>query len=472
MLRSKIDALGTQLNALKVKIDAAIQDGPEVERRMALRTQLDEIKGQQSGIKGNRAKILDQLKGLQDVIQRRTKDLNAAKQKAQFKSVEDIDSHIRNLDRQIEAGTLNLTAEKKALASINEAKRLRRAVEGFQTEQTAIDADKAHADELRKKLDDPESKAISDKYETIKTELDELNVLQDEVFANRNKLFDQRKELQSQLDELWTQKKESAKQYREAQDRYHKKVQEERAKRAERLAAQRAEAEAQKRREIALRLREEAEIPAFQAQVEDCQTLINFFIARIRGTADVPDTSPNDASSEIAGVPKLETRAIDKEVGDGLIVRKKKGDNESNYFVGGKGKKKTSKVVNDSSSTPSETRLQLPLSTLSALLSLSIPPPTSHSDVNRAIEDLKIKKAWFEANQARVTAENIAKADAKIKKLGDASSTKDTSLSNDDAGDHAVEAVPTPAHSNGTSNDVAAPVVDEKPEVKEAVEAA
>ena len=128
--------------------------------------------------------------------------------------------------------------------------------------------------------------------------------------------------------------------------------------------------------------------------------------------------------------------------------------------------------MNDSSSTPSETKLQLPLSTLSALLSLSIPPPTSHSDINRAIEDLKIKKAWFEANQARVTAENIAKADTKIKKLGDASSTKETSLSNGDAEDHAVETVPTPAHSNGTSNDVAAPVIDEKPEVKEAVEAA
>ena len=59
------------------------------------------------------------------------------------------------MDRQIEAGTLNLTAEKKALASISEAKRLRRTVEGFQTEQTAIDADKARADDFRKKLVSP-----------------------------------------------------------------------------------------------------------------------------------------------------------------------------------------------------------------------------------------------------------------------------------------------------------------------------
>ena len=35
----------------------------------------------------------------------------------------------------------------------------------------------------------------------------------------------------------------------------------------------------------------------------------------------------------------------------------------------------------------------------------------------RLVEDLKTKKAWFEANQARVTAENKAKAEKEIEKL-------------------------------------------------------
>jgi len=33
------------------------------------------------------------------------------------------------------------------------------------------------------------------------------------------------------------------------------------------------------------------------------------------------------------------------------------------------------------------------------------------------VEDLKTKKAWFEANQARVTTENITKAEADIRRL-------------------------------------------------------
>ena len=74
---------------------------------------------------------------------------------------------------------------------------------------------------------------------------------------------------------------------------------------------------------------------------------------------------------------------------------------------------------------PHKTRDQIPIPPLhravthllTALLSLSIPPPTSTADVPRVIEDLKTKKAWFEANQARVTAENKAKAEAEIRRL-------------------------------------------------------
>ena len=93
------------------------------------------------------------------------------KQKAQFKTVEEIDSHVRwvrvstdihlwrlnslayrGLERQIESGSLTLTGEKKALADISASKRARKAVEQFQVEQDAIDAERTRAEELRKEL--------------------------------------------------------------------------------------------------------------------------------------------------------------------------------------------------------------------------------------------------------------------------------------------------------------------------------
>lgn len=322
---------------------------------------------------------------------------------------------------------------------------------------------------------------MSEKYDAIKAELDQIKAQDDEVHANKNKLYDEMRELKAQVDDLWVKKKDSTKNHREANDRYYKKVAEERARRQERFAAERATAELEKRKEIAERLREEAAAPAFQAEIEDAQTLIDALSAKINvgGTITISTQKLNLSSGEgsgVTGLPKLEVRAVEANT-DGLVARKKKGEEEENYFVA---KKKKGGVANgkastltDGDSTPAQsanTKLNLPYSTLSALLQLSIPPPSSTSDIPRTIEDLKTKKAWFEANQARVTEENVAKADAEIKRL-EASGAKSPGA-NSSTGEYPLEPVPTPAVPVTRSVPVAADTVEEKlEEVKEAIEA-
>lgn len=323
----------------------------------------------------------------------------------------------------MESGSLTLAAEKRALQDISTLKRNRRTVESFQADQESIEADRRAVDELKKELDDPESKAVSDRYEAIKAELDELKKESDEAYAGRNKLFEERDEYQAELNVLYNSKRESTQKFRDANDRYWAKINEERARRAEKARAQRAADEHAKKLEIAERLREEASLPAFQAQIEDCQTLIDYFSGKTNGTITFASTAASlTPKKDVAGLAKLELRKVDAEPEPGLVVRKKKGEDDEAYFIGGKGKKfkKGGAKVNgssESSSPSSSTSLNVPLPTLSALLSLSIPPPTATADVPRVVEDLKIKKSWFEANQSRVTAENVAKAEADIKRL-------------------------------------------------------
>lgn len=377
----------------------------------------------------------------------------------------------RQLDKQVESGNLKIADEKRALAEISQLKRNRRTVEGFQAEQDAIEKDRAAADELRKQLDDPEAKAISERYDAIKTELDALKKEGDEVYANRSKLMDERSSLQAQLDTLYGQKRESAQRFREANDRYWTKVNEDRARREEKHRAQRAaEAEA-KKKEIADRLRDEAAIPAFQAQIEDCQTLMDYFSGKTSTPAALSTASTGE-KAELAGVPKLEIRKV--EVQEGLVARKKKGEEEEAYFVGGKGKKGkkgSSKPVSTSNSNSSENpsaQLNIPLSTLSALLSLSIPPPTSTTDLPRVVEDLKIKKTWFEANQARVTAENKEKAEAEIRRLIGSSEKQDGVPPSEEltppngGGERPAEPASTPAVADAASVPASSEEVAEK----------
>ncbi|KAI0660954.1 hypothetical protein C8Q70DRAFT_973733 [Cubamyces menziesii] len=483
-IKAEIDAVQLKLTAVKEKISLTSKSGPGSERRNALKAELDSIRGQQSTNKLSRGKVIEQLKTLQDGIQKKIKDLNAAKAKIPYKTVAEVDERIRQLERQVESGNLKLVEEKRALQEISQWKRSRRIVEGFQTEQESIEADRAKADELRKQLDDPEAQAISQRFDEIKAELDELKKESDEAYASRNKLLDERTSLQNQLDELYNRKRESAQRFKEANDRFYAKLNEDRARRAERARAQRAAEEEAKKKEIADRLREEAEIPAFQAQIEDCQTLIDYFSGR-SSSATLSSQKPLTEKSDLAGVPKLELRKVEA-VPEGAVVRKKKGEDEEAYFVGG-GKKKGGKKggakpampAGESNGTESPSgQLHVPLPTLSALLTLSIPPPTSIADVPRVIEDLKTKKAWFEANQARVTAENKAKAEAEIRRLlGKSADNVEAPAASNDAkppnggAELPAEPAPTPASTDLPSTVVPAEPVDEKLETVQEQEA-
>jgi hypothetical protein len=314
----------------------------------------------------------------------------------------------------VDAGSLKLADEKRALQEINQTKRIRRTVEGFQAESDGIDADRAAVEELKKQLDDPEAKAISERYDAIKAELDEIKKEEDELYTNRSQLFEERNTIQQQIDALFMERRESTARFREANDRYYTKLNEDRARRAERRRAQKEAEEEEKRQARVIKLREEASQPAFQVQIEDCQTLIDYFSGK---------SSTAVVSSEKVGFtePTREIRQVEA-APDSFVPRKKKADEEEAFFVGGKGKSKSKKGKADANAspieaTPSSSNVNVPFGTLSALLSLSIPPPSSQADVSRVVEDLKMKKAWFEANQVRMTAEAIAKAEAEIQRL-------------------------------------------------------
>ncbi|KAH7887734.1 hypothetical protein F5I97DRAFT_2057419 [Phlebopus sp. FC_14] len=410
-IKTRIDSLQAELAVVREKISLAAKSNSGNDRQAALRAELNTLRDQQSSNKASRGKVLDQLKALQDSIHKKTKDLQAARGKTQFRSVEDLDNHVRDLEMQVESGSMKLADEKRALQEIVQAKRARKTLENFQATQDSIDTDRRAADELRKQLDDPDFKAMSERYDSIKAELDELKRMAAEANAGRTKLFDERDGLQAQINALFTEKRASAQRYQEEHDRYWIKVQEDRARRAEKLREQRAAEEAQKKLELAERMRDEASLPAFQAQIEDCQTLIDALSGKSSG--NVVLSSSLRAKADLAGVPKLDLRKVEA-VDEGLVVRKKKGEEEESYFSG-KGKKgKKDRAVKTATESNA---LNLPFGTITALSTLAIPLPTNQGDVPRVIEDLKTKKAWFEANQARVTAENVTKAEVQIQRL-------------------------------------------------------
>ncbi|GAA5889184.1 hypothetical protein JCM8208_007796 [Rhodotorula glutinis] len=435
-LRAEIDVLQAKSNDLRNKISASSnKGGPDHERKVAVRKELDTLRGEQARLKGGRGKTLDSLKAIQDGMNKKTKDLQAAKAKAPYKTVQEVENQIKTLERQVESGTMKLVDEKKALNEISALRKSRKLVESFATQQQAIDADKAKVDEVRKELDDPEQKAASNKFDELRKELDEINRRMDEVSKGRDGLFEERNAVSKQLDDLFGRKKASAAAFREANNKYYQKLNDDRAKRDERRRAERKAHDDSKRAEINEQLLEEAQAPAFEREIDDCRTLIRFFQQRIGAASSSSGSSSSSslfARPDVASVPKLEIRKVDADLPKGAVPLKKKADQDEEAWGGFGGSKKGKKGGKKgaapapaateagedesaaSAASAKDEKLNLPLGTLTALMGLGIAAPLTTSEVQKAIDSLQLKMRYFNDNQARVTKERVAAVQKKI----------------------------------------------------------
>lgn len=130
----------------------------------------------------------------------------------------------------------------------------------------------------------------------------------------------------------------------------------------------------------------------------------DLFSGKITGAAADNKVSTSKSSGNLANVPELSIRQV--EADPALIPIKKKGQEEENYFVakkkkapGGKPHQSAAPAAKEPSAPKPEERFHVSFSTLTALGTLSIPPPSSHAEVERCIGDLQKKKDWFMANQ-------------------------------------------------------------------------
>ncbi|GAA5906480.1 Bfr1p [Sporobolomyces salmoneus] len=460
-LRSQIDSLQTKLNDLKNKIqNSSLKGGPNHERKIELRKQLDELRNEQGKVRGGRGKTVEQLGTMQEGLKKKIAELQTAKAKVPYKTVQDVDNQIKSLDRQVESGTMKLVDEKKALSEISSLRKSRKTVEGFSTLQASIDQEKKKIDEVRALLDDPEQKRLDERFKETKKELDEVNKRMDEQSKARDGLFEERNEISKELDELFTKKKASAQAFREANNKYYEKLNADRAKRDAQRREERRLQEASKRSEINERLLEEAQAPAFEREIEDCRNLILYFQSRIGQT---PTTSSTENAANggglggkkegLMGVPKLELRKVEEELPKGTIVRKKGQEevDETGWGAPVKNKKKQNGNNNKNSSSSSTSTnpnpttnedqvLNLPFQTLAGLMSLGITAPLKVGNVERTIENLNLKKKYFTDNQDRVTKERVAAVEKKIEQA-ESSANGGGSKSNGAAASTEVEAV-------------------------------
>jgi DNA repair exonuclease SbcCD ATPase subunit len=327
-----------------------------------------------------------------------------------FKNVEDIDREIARLEKQVDSGTLRLVDERKALADISALRKQRKNFAGLDEAQKVIDDLKAQIATLKKTLDNPEAKALSDKYTEIQKELDAIKAEQDGAFKNLNALRDERTKLHAEQQKKWTAIREIKDNYYKARKAYKEYEDEAWKIRREKQKAQREAFEREKRKKIADKKLEEASRPAYTDEILIAQGLIRHF----NPSYDFSTLGLEDKKDQSSAFRAQVGRTVDDSTIKGMKVLKKE-DREEDYFVGTggkKGKKGKKGSANGSANgspapgTPAEaTKFNLNVGVIEDFAKVKIDPPMNQSDVPAVVEKLAAKITEWKKNQAAKTEE-------------------------------------------------------------------
>ncbi|KAF2005912.1 hypothetical protein P154DRAFT_518157 [Amniculicola lignicola CBS 123094] len=395
---------------VRAKLDLARpnnKDSPNGKRQAELKTELNAIRLTQQGNKSSRNGIHERIKKLDEQLKSRFTELKNARGKINFRSVEDVDQEIARLQKQVDSSSMKLVDEKKALAEISSLNKARKNFAGFDAQQKGIDDIKAQITEQKKLLDDPEQKALSEKYTVLQDELDGLKTEQDEAFKNVKAVRDEADNARVDQQEKYMAMKQLKDSYYQQKRAFADYEFQARKARNEKRRQEQAEYVANKRKETANKRLEEASGPAYHDEIIACEGLIRHF--------DPSALPAKEASAESKFAAAAQRTVNDSGFKGTRIVKKEQ--EEENYFMGTGGKKGKKGKKGGAAPAPTEGKFNLNIGVIEELAKVGVDPPSSQADVPAVVDKLNEKLAHWKKDQDRKTKENIEKAQKEIDRL-------------------------------------------------------
>ena len=392
--------------AIKAKIDLAQplnKDSPAGKRQQELKTELQAIRQQQSGFKASRGGIQDKVANLDARLKSMIAEQKTKRNQVSFKNTEEIDREIQRQEKVAESDKATLVDQKKAIAEITSLRKQKKAFGGFDEAQRGIDKVKAEIAELRKQMDNPEAKALSQRYDEADKELKSIKAQQDEAYKGINALRDERSAAYAEQQEKWASLRTIKDEYHKARMAYRDYEQEQYKQRQEKQRAERDAYNKEKRRKIADKKLEEASEPAFMDEIMTAEGLIRYF-----------DPSTPEALKTLRGPSGFAAeplRSVDSnsEI-KGMKVARKEDRAEENYFMGtgrkkGKRGKRGSSTASPVPGTPTEVKFNLSIGVIEELAKVNVEPPMSQAGVPAVVEKLKEKREQWKRDQDKKTKE-------------------------------------------------------------------
>jgi chromosome segregation ATPase len=286
---------------------------------------------------------------------------------------------------------MKLVDEKKALSDISSLRKVRKNFGQFDDAQKQIDDLRAKIKEIKDSMEDPEQKALSEKYSKIQAELDAIKAEQDEAYKGLSSLRDERTKLQAEQQEKFTairklkddyygQKKAFQAYERESREKHREKKKAE----YERIVQERKKADAE-------RVLAEASDPAYLEEIRRANSLLQFLDPEHK-----TEKGPLMADS---GLSAQAQRTVDESGLKGTKLLRKE-DREEEYLPAAKKGKKGKKGGAAGAATKF---FNCPPSVVEDCGFLGVEPPMSSADVAGVIEKVKAKLEHWKSDQEAQT---------------------------------------------------------------------
>lgn len=377
------------------------RDSPAGKRQQELKSELQSIREQQSVNKVARTKIQNEIAGLETELKSRIAEQKIARSRISFRNVEELEREISRLDKQIDTGEMKLVDEKKALAEISSWRKQKRSFPALDEAQRVIEGLRSRMSEHRKTLDNPEVKALSQKYDDVHRELSALREESDKSYKNLNHLRDERTKLNKIQQDKYAAIREVKDQYYKARTAYRDWDQEQYKIRQDKAKSEREAQLKEKRQHVANERMEQAGQPAFLDEILTAEGLIRYF-----------EPSTVETSKSLRGPSGLAAeaqRSVQVSDFQGIKVCRKE-DREENYFSGTGGKKgkkgkKGSNATSPGTSTPTEGKFNINPGIIHDLAKINMEPPISQAEVPALVEKIKEKRDQWKREQASKTNE-------------------------------------------------------------------
>ncbi|KAL9555532.1 hypothetical protein MBANPS3_002317 [Mucor bainieri] len=396
-VNANIEKLQKQFDAVREKINKSPQKSDNA-RREEIKKELNDIRDKQADLKKTRKAVYEQLDAINDSIRNKVGSIKGFHTKIPFKTTEEVDARIAELESKIEAG-VRIVEEKKMLQEISMLKRNRLSVEDVDGQQAAINKEREIYGELKKNIDDSEAKKLSDRYEELDAEFKLLHADHSKQREGRNQLFDERNRLKALLDEEYQKMRTMRDEHRKNNDEYYTFVRQLREYKREQEQLRKEQEENEKRQEAAKQELELAALPAFESEIALCDNLALFLESFV--------SSGGDKKSQQE--PSINAAA---DAFDGMVIKKR---DEEDFFVG-KSKKKQQQKQKDPKEKKSDS-LKLPLATMEAFFDIKVTVPTKISEIPATLTKLRERKEYYITEQPKATELNKKKAEEKIKAM-------------------------------------------------------